>query len=140
MGLLIGIGVVALAYLYATNKLTPQLLRLLGAGALGLLALRSLLTGGVQIGLLLGAGAAAVAFWGARSRPRQRATVPSLDEARDILGVAPGAGPDEIRAAHRRLVAQVHPDKGGTAYLTQRVNAARDVLLDAGNRTPPRAS
>ena len=63
-----------------------------------------------------------------------------LGEARDILGVGVDAGADEIRAAHRRLIAQVHPDKGGTAELTRRVNAARDVLLDALNRTPPRAS
>jgi preprotein translocase subunit Sec63 len=70
----------------------------------------------------------------------RRAPGLGLTEARDILGVGADAGADEIRAAHRRLVAQVHPDKGGTAELTRRVNAARDVLLDALNRTPPRAS
>lgn len=64
----------------------------------------------------------------------------SLAEARAVLGVAADADADTIRAAHRRLIAQVHPDKGGTAELTRRVNAARDVLLKALNRTPPNAS
>jgi DnaJ family protein C protein 19 len=34
-----------------------------------------------------------------------------------------------VRAAHRRLLNAVHPDKGGSADLTRRINAARDVLL-----------
>jgi curved DNA-binding protein CbpA len=51
------------------------------------------------------------------------------DEARRVLGVGPDAGADEIRAAHRRLVARVHPDQGGSADLAGRVNAARDILL-----------
>jgi CysZ protein len=50
-------------------------------------------------------------------------------EARDILGVGPTADADTIRAAHRRLVSAVHPDKGGSAELTRRINAARDTLL-----------
>ena len=52
-----------------------------------------------------------------------------IDEARRILGVGANAGADEIRAAHRRLVAKVHPDQGGSAELATRVNAARDLLL-----------
>ncbi len=51
------------------------------------------------------------------------------DEARAILGVGKTADSDEIRAAHRRLVSAVHPDKGGSTELTRRINAARDVLL-----------
>jgi hypothetical protein len=50
-------------------------------------------------------------------------------EARALLEVPIDATPDEIRAAHRRLVARVHPDVGGSADLTRRVNAARDTLL-----------
>lgn len=50
-------------------------------------------------------------------------------EARAILGVGADADAEEVRAAHRRLVAAVHPDKGGSAELTRRINAARDVLL-----------
>ncbi len=51
------------------------------------------------------------------------------DEARRILGVGADAAPDDIRAAHRRLVAKVHPDQGGSAELAAKVNAARDILL-----------
>jgi hypothetical protein len=50
-------------------------------------------------------------------------------EARQVLGVGPDADEAAIRAAHRRLVGAVHPDRGGSADLTRRVNAARDVLL-----------
>jgi DnaJ family protein C protein 19 len=50
-------------------------------------------------------------------------------EARDTLGVGPDADEEAIRAAHRRLVSAVHPDKGGSAELTRRINAARDTLL-----------
>ena len=50
-------------------------------------------------------------------------------EAREILGIGAGADADAIKAAHRRLVSAVHPDKGGSAELTRRINAARDTLL-----------
>jgi DnaJ homolog subfamily C member 19 len=50
-------------------------------------------------------------------------------EAYRLLDIPPGATIEEVRAAHRRLVARVHPDVGGSADLTQQVNAARDVLL-----------
>jgi DnaJ homolog subfamily C member 19 len=50
-------------------------------------------------------------------------------EARAVLGLEAGASPREIKAAHRRLLIAVHPDKGGSAELTRRVNAARDTLL-----------
>jgi DnaJ family protein C protein 19 len=51
------------------------------------------------------------------------------DEAREVLGIGRDADAETIRAAHRRLVSAVHPDKGGSAELTRRINAARDVLL-----------
>lgn len=50
-------------------------------------------------------------------------------EARALLGVGPNADDDAIRAAHRRLVTDAHPDKGGSEELARRVNAARDLLL-----------
>jgi hypothetical protein len=50
-------------------------------------------------------------------------------EARALLGVGRDAGPEEIRAAHRRLVADAHPDRGGSGELARRINAARDRLL-----------
>jgi DnaJ family protein C protein 19 len=50
-------------------------------------------------------------------------------EARELLNIHVGATADEIRAAHRRMMARVHPDAGGSAGLATRVNAARDTLL-----------
>jgi len=55
--------------------------------------------------------------------------VPDVARARNLLGVSAGAGREEILAAHRRLVAKVHPDAGGSAGLAAELNAARDVLL-----------
>ena len=76
----------------------------------------------VLIALLLFAG------WLLLRRTQPRPLIGEA-EARDILGVGASADADAIRAAHRRLVAAVHPDKGGSADLTRRINAARDVLL-----------
>ena len=65
----------------------------------------------------------------------KRKPVRSDDElaALALLGLPPGATLDEIRAAHRRLLRNVHPDHGGTADLTRRVNDARDILLKPGD-------
>ena len=74
---------------------------------------------------LLIAGLAIYAVW---NFLKPRARMPDA-EARAVLGVSAAADADEIRAAHRRLVTAVHPDKGGSAELTRRINAARDTLL-----------
>jgi len=68
---------------------------------------------------------------GARPAPRP---VQTAAEARAVLGVAEDADADAIRAAHRRLIAAVHPDGGGSADLARRVNAARDTLLALPSR------
>jgi CysZ protein len=64
-----------------------------------------------------------------KPRPKPRAPRMPQDEARAILGVGAEADEEAIRRAHRRLVAAVHPDKGGSEELTRRINAARDTLL-----------
>jgi hypothetical protein len=78
------------------------------------------------------------AFWWWSQRRRTPAL--TVREARDLLGVAPSAGEPEIRDAHRRLIARVHPDAGGSAALAGRVNAARDLLVTELNRKGARAS
>lgn len=50
-------------------------------------------------------------------------------DARKLLGLGPEADARAIRAAHRRLIASVHPDKGGTEALAAQINAARDLLI-----------
>ncbi|MEL1251709.1 J domain-containing protein [Aurantiacibacter gilvus] len=50
--------------------------------------------------------------------------------ARRLLGVEARANRSDIIAAHKRLVAMVHPDKGGTNDQVHEANAARDLLLD----------
>lgn len=57
-------------------------------------------------------------------------TAMSRDEALKILGLEASASEAEIRAAHHRLLAGLHPDKGGSDYLAQQINRARDTLLD----------
>jgi DnaJ family protein C protein 19 len=50
--------------------------------------------------------------------------------ARKLLAVELGASRTEIVEAHRRLIAMVHPDKGGSNDQVHQANAARDLLLD----------
>lgn len=50
-------------------------------------------------------------------------------EAARLLEVEADADAETILAAHRRLIAKVHPDAGGSADLAARVNQARDTLL-----------
>lgn len=54
----------------------------------------------------------------------------AFEEAAAILGVDIGASADDIRAAHRKLIGQLHPDKGGTDYLAAKINDARRVMLE----------
>jgi len=62
-------------------------------------------------------------------------TVMDSDEARRILDVGPYATHDEIVAAHHRLMKQLHPDRGGSAYFATRINVARDTLLKTAGVT-----
>lgn len=72
-------------------------------------------------------------FGGKRTPP---ASSPAMteEEALRILGLAPGATAEEIKAAHRRIIEQIHPDRGGSDYLAAQVNLAKDFLLKAQGR------
>ena len=71
-----------------------------------------------------------------------RSATVSADEAqaRAVLGVARDASAVEIAEAHRRLIARVHPDRGGSSEQVHEANAARDLLLARlpGNNSAPR--
>jgi hypothetical protein len=66
---------------------------------------------------------------GAGRTPRPSGPDVTIDEAWAILGLAPGADAEAIKAAHHRLMKQLHPDHGGSDYLAGKINRARDVLL-----------
>jgi len=51
-------------------------------------------------------------------------------KARTLLAVQANANHREIMEAHKRLIAMVHPDRGGTNEQVHEANAARDLLLD----------
>jgi len=62
--------------------------------------------------------------------PKSSTRAQAVSRARKLLGVSAAASRDDILAAHRRLVAMVHPDRGGTDGQVHEANAARDLLLD----------
>ena len=55
--------------------------------------------------------------------------------ARALLGVDRSASRTDIADAHRRLLAQVHPDRGGSNEAVHQATAARDLLLARLART-----
>jgi DnaJ homolog subfamily C member 19 len=137
MGLLILLAAGVFVWAFATGRLKGLTYEDGVAAIAFLLGLRLLTTGRLVIGSAL---MAASLLWGAWRR-RQPSQVPMpVEDARRLLGVHEGASLQEIRDAHRRLIARVHPDIGGSAELAHRVNAARDALVAEMNRKPPRAS
>ncbi|MFL0355332.1 molecular chaperone DnaJ [Erythrobacter sp. GH1-10] len=54
----------------------------------------------------------------------------AIFRARKLLRVDEGADREQIIAAHKRLIAMVHPDKGGSNAAVHEANDARDLLLE----------
>ncbi|MEX0299577.1 MAG: DnaJ domain-containing protein [Kordiimonas sp.] len=57
-------------------------------------------------------------------------TTMSRDEALEVLGLGANPSKDEINAAYRKLMAQCHPDKGGSDWMASKLSEARKTLLD----------
>jgi hypothetical protein len=73
--------------------------------------------------------AAASAAGDSRERGPHGKLTMSREEALEILGLDEGADEKTIKAAYHRLMANVHPDRGGTSYLAAKINEAKDILL-----------
>lgn len=65
--------------------------------------------------------------WEMLSGPQSRSQ--KLAEARKHLRVSRKASREEIMSAHKKLIAQVHPDRGGSSTKVHDANDARDILL-----------
>lgn len=65
------------------------------------------------------------------SESTQQAKQPIMDDdkALQILGLSPNPSKESIIAAHRALIKQLHPDKGGNDFLATQINLAREHLL-----------
>jgi DnaJ homolog subfamily C member 19 len=61
-------------------------------------------------------------------------------QARTLLGVNAMATREEIGEAHRRLLARVHPDRGGSNEAVHQASAARDLLLARLDRNETKTS
>ena len=108
-----------------TSKAAGYGLCLLG----GFFALKGLLVVAVP---LLGLGAGLIGWQGFRlQKPTAPQPSSSMDraEALAVLGVGAHASSEDIRAAHKNLLRNLHPDAGGSTYLAAKINAARDLLL-----------
>ena len=93
--------------------------------------------------LLAAGGVTAIEIWRERTikaageeapsaaAPQATSAKMTLDEASAILGLKPGADAGAVKAAHRKLIAQLHPDRGGTDYLAAKINDARALMIAA---------
>ncbi len=52
-----------------------------------------------------------------------------IKKAQALLGASPNDDAEQIRARHRILISQCHPDKGGDTARASALNEARDLLL-----------
>lgn len=131
----LAVGVLALAGLVCLGR-RPWLARahgrpisyLMAAAAVGA-AVYDAARGGWLGGSILLSAALTLVLSGGRPK-RRPADEMALAEAASTLGVPQSASRAEIEAAYRRLMVRVHPDRGGTAALAARLNAARETLLE----------
>jgi hypothetical protein len=125
------LAVAALAWwLHREGLLLPNLVRLGGTAAAGLLAMRFLTSGRI----LMAALAAAIAYgwwvWHGKSQSADQ----RLASAARLLGIASDAPAEVIWQAWRQKMASAHPDAGGSDDQAQALTAARDLLISAAEK------
>lgn len=52
----------------------------------------------------------------------------SVDEALQVLGLTGSPTKEEITQSYRKIMQQLHPDRGGNEYFAAKANQARDIL------------
>jgi DnaJ homolog subfamily C member 19 len=149
LGLASLITLLAVLGMFSRAQVATAKSALIWAGAIAGVLLAALLfltgRGAIALSALIFLGPMLWSWIAEGRRPRRRANGPgprprfwqppprggmTRAEAYEILGLHPGATPEEIRAAHRRLMQAAHPDRGGSDWLAARINQARDVLLN----------
>lgn len=53
----------------------------------------------------------------------------SLKEAREMFELSEKYTKDDVKKAYHRLIKKIHPDTGGSKYLSSQINMAKDILL-----------
>jgi len=53
----------------------------------------------------------------------------SVKDAYEVLGVNEDSTKEEVLKAYKSMMQKVHPDRGGSDYLTRLVSEAKDLLL-----------
>jgi hypothetical protein len=125
------LAVGALAWwLHREGLLLPNLVRLGGTAAAGLLALRFLTSGRLAMGAVAAAIAAGWWVWHASPNSTDR----RLASAARLLDVPTNAPSDVIWQAWRQKMASAHPDAGGSNEQARALTAARDLLVAAADK------
>lgn len=136
MPILLALVAAVLGWALWTGKLRPQQLPpiLLGIGG-AFLAVRG--------NFLIGLGAVGIALtwyrgltWRLFGLNTKQSDQYGIDKARFLLGVSRFDDAERIRARHRVLIAQNHPDTGGSDERAAELNKARDLLLRDLNTKP----
>jgi hypothetical protein len=121
----VALAAITMGWLLITGKIQ---LAQLPPVLLGLVALL-FLGRGEWIGGVVGLGIAATWFQGMQLRSKQSNEPKAIKSALALLGASPLDDADMIRARHRKLIADNHPDTGGTHSRAAQLNEARDLLL-----------
>ena len=131
VAVLIGLVLLARAFVNAEPKSLVRTLKWSGAILGGLFVVYLVATR--QLEWLISLAAVSMPFllrWRrVTAMGRGGSSALTRDEAYKVLGLQPGATPEAIKEAHRRLMRQFHPDVGGSDYLAARINEAKDLLL-----------
>ncbi len=125
MNFLLIVSAIVALWAWKSGRLRDLRFGDIAAVTAGLVALKLASNGRMGMALMAGAGVFAWVIL----RGRRAGSGMAGDEARRLLEVPADADAETIRAAHRRLISRVHPDTGGSAELSRKVNEARDTLI-----------